>query len=85
MGSGLALRNADERLRRLGAGSFTSSSGQHPLLLFMACSDVFQCVQKATRWAVHTTVPLRTFVFGRVALLGDAVSWYALRHVNYPS
>lgn len=43
-----------------------------------------QCVQKATRWAVHTTVPLRTFVFGRVALLGDAVSWHALRHANYP-
>ncbi|KAI0732214.1 FAD/NAD(P)-binding domain-containing protein [Fomitopsis betulina] len=33
---------------------------------------VFQCITKVSRWAVHTTEPLPTFVSGRVALIGDA-------------
>ncbi|KIP07412.1 hypothetical protein PHLGIDRAFT_47961, partial [Phlebiopsis gigantea 11061_1 CR5-6] len=33
---------------------------------------LFDCVQSTSRWAVHTTPPLRSFVSGRAVLLGDA-------------
>lgn len=33
-----------------------------------------QCVDKPFQWAIHTVKPMRSFVYGRVALLGDAVS-----------
>ncbi|KZT00558.1 FAD/NAD(P)-binding domain-containing protein [Laetiporus sulphureus 93-53] len=33
---------------------------------------LFQCVPKYSRWAIHVTPRLPTFVSGRVALLGDA-------------
>lgn len=49
-------------------------SGQAPIRTFLAelncCS---QCVDRPLRWAVHTVRPLRSFVNGRVALIGDAV------------
>ncbi|KAL6309371.1 FAD/NAD(P)-binding domain-containing protein [Sparassis latifolia] len=33
---------------------------------------LLQLVERPSRWAVHTTAPLPSFVSGRVALLGDA-------------
>ncbi|TFY53781.1 hypothetical protein EVJ58_g9254 [Rhodofomes roseus] len=33
---------------------------------------MFQCVSKLSRWAIHTTERLPTFVSGRVALVGDS-------------
>ncbi|KAI0741323.1 FAD/NAD(P)-binding domain-containing protein [Daedaleopsis nitida] len=33
---------------------------------------LLQCADRVNRWAVHTTLPLPSFVAGRVALLGDA-------------
>ncbi|KAH9951129.1 salicylate hydroxylase [Amylocystis lapponica] len=33
---------------------------------------LLQCVAHPSRWAIHTSAPLRTFVSGRVALVGDA-------------
>lgn len=33
-----------------------------------------QCVEKPMQWAIHTVRPMQSFVSGRVALLGDAVS-----------
>jgi len=33
---------------------------------------LLSCVDKPTRWAVHTVKPLRDFTSGRVALIGDA-------------
>lgn len=33
-----------------------------------------QCIEQPTRWAIHHLIPLPTYVSGRVALLGDAVS-----------
>lgn len=33
---------------------------------------LLSCVDKPTRWAVHTVGPLRDFISGRVALIGDA-------------
>jgi salicylate hydroxylase len=44
---------------------------------------VHQCIDKATKWAVHTVRPLPSFVSGNVALIGDAVSAqlpYTLTH-----
>lgn len=32
-----------------------------------------QCIDTPSRWAVHTTTPLQSYVSGNVALLGDAV------------
>lgn len=32
-----------------------------------------QCVEKPSRWALHTLRPLPRYVDGRVVLLGDAV------------
>ena len=42
---------------------------------------LIQCVEKPLQWAVHTVRPLRSFVSGRVALLGDAVSWTVFSYV----
>ncbi|KAI0332657.1 salicylate hydroxylase [Cubamyces sp. BRFM 1775] len=33
---------------------------------------LIKCIEKVNRWAIHTTLPLPSFVSGRVALLGDA-------------
>ncbi|KAI0358146.1 FAD/NAD(P)-binding domain-containing protein [Trametes cingulata] len=33
---------------------------------------LFKCIDRVNRWAVHTTLPLPSFVSGHVALLGDA-------------
>ncbi|KAH9847299.1 salicylate hydroxylase [Lenzites betulinus] len=33
---------------------------------------LFKCVDKASRWAIHTTTPLSSFTSRRVVLLGDA-------------
>ncbi|KAG5731013.1 Salicylate hydroxylase [Termitomyces sp. T112] len=33
---------------------------------------ILQCIDKPSRWAVHASKPLRTWTYGRVALLGDA-------------
>jgi salicylate hydroxylase len=33
-----------------------------------------QCVERPSRWALHSIRPLPHYVDGRVALLGDAVS-----------
>lgn len=33
-----------------------------------------QCIEQPTRWAIHHLKPLPTYVSGRIALLGDAVS-----------
>ncbi|KAI8996447.1 FAD/NAD(P)-binding domain-containing protein [Trametes punicea] len=33
---------------------------------------LFKCLDRVNRWAIHTTLPLPSFVHGRVALLGDA-------------
>ncbi|KAL7280677.1 hypothetical protein ACG7TL_005616 [Trametes sanguinea] len=33
---------------------------------------LFKCINKVNRWAIHTTLPLPSFVSGHVALLGDA-------------
>lgn len=33
-----------------------------------------QCIEQPTRWAIHHLEALPTYVSGRVALLGDAVS-----------
>ncbi|KZT64400.1 salicylate hydroxylase [Daedalea quercina L-15889] len=33
---------------------------------------IFQCITKVSRWAVHTTEPLPSFISGRVALIGDS-------------
>ena len=38
-----------------------------------------QHVEKATLWAIHHLKPLPMYVFGNVALLGDAVSPLLLR------
>ncbi|TCD68035.1 hypothetical protein EIP91_011646 [Steccherinum ochraceum] len=34
--------------------------------------SLLQCIETVGRWSMHTVVPLKTFVSGRVALLGDA-------------
>jgi hypothetical protein len=33
-----------------------------------------QCIDKASKWAIHTVRPLQSFVGSRVVLIGDAVS-----------
>jgi salicylate hydroxylase len=33
-----------------------------------------QLVENPTKWAIHTVKPLRSYIYRRVALLGDAVS-----------
>ena len=33
----------------------------------------FQCVERPLRWAIHTVKPLKSFVSGRVGIIGDAV------------
>ncbi|EKM50052.1 uncharacterized protein PHACADRAFT_264550 [Phanerochaete carnosa HHB-10118-sp] len=35
---------------------------------------LFDCVKSTSRWAVHTVIPLRSFVHRRVILIGDAAS-----------
>lgn len=37
-------------------------------------SSTEQCIERPTRWATHHLNPLPSYVSGRVALLGDAVS-----------
>lgn len=37
-------------------------------------SHFLQLISRPTRWVIHTVDGLPTFVSGRVALLGDAVS-----------
>ncbi|KAI0642064.1 salicylate hydroxylase [Trametes meyenii] len=34
--------------------------------------ELFKCIEKPSRWAIHVVRPLPSYVFGRVALLGDA-------------
>ncbi|TFK66167.1 FAD/NAD(P)-binding domain-containing protein [Pluteus cervinus] len=33
---------------------------------------ILQCVESPSRWAIHTVKPLKSWVYGNVALLGDA-------------
>lgn len=35
-----------------------------------------QCIENASRWAIHSLNPLSVFASGRVALMGDAVSCF---------
>ena len=39
----------------------------------LTTAHALQYLEKPSRWAVHTTAVLPTYVTGRVAILGDAV------------
>lgn len=46
-----------------------------------------QCIEKPSRWALHALTPLKIYAAGRVALIGDAVSfsyWQDLIHRTLP-
>ena len=44
------------------------------VVLFFLFLTPSQCVERPSRWALHSLRPLPHYVDGRVALLGDAVS-----------
>ena len=65
-----------QSLHRLGAGGPGSQPGAFPCLMppSRLTSVRHQCVDGATRWAIHTMASLPFSVSGNVALMGDAVS-----------
>ena len=65
----------------------TSSTETNVMQEFDGWADdvigLLRCMQTSSKWSIHVVYPpLESYVKGRVALIGDAVSAYTMKSMN---